>query len=129
MLEFVIVKAENVFALKDILDMLVKEVRFTCIFWWLLNVHKRRHIAACPGNCNGRGTCYSLRELSTLNGPDYDNAVVHYGDGIGTEYVNWDADSITMCVCDANFFGPDCSLCKFLFTHLGRFLFMDLFSF
>jgi hypothetical protein len=45
-----------------------------------------------------------------FDGPDYDNAVQFAGDGIGLEYTNWDKNSITICNCDASYFGPDCSL-------------------
>ncbi len=71
-------------------------------------------LGACPNNCYGHGTCTSLKDASLLFGPDYDNSLDFLGDGIGAQYLNWDAESISMCECDANFFGPDCSLSKFL---------------
>ncbi len=66
----------------------------------------------CPNACSGRGRCASLRDISVYRGPDYDTAVSTAGDGLGTEYKNWDKDSIQMCDCDYGFFGPDCSLSK-----------------
>ena len=45
--------------------------------------------------CGGRGVCTSM----------YDYAVEGK-----TEYTVWDADIIYGCVCDAPYFGPDCSL-------------------
>ena len=48
--------------------------------------------------------------MSIFDGPDYDNSVALAGDGKGEPYINWDKDSVTVCQCDASFFGPDCSL-------------------
>jgi hypothetical protein len=53
--------------------------------------------------------CMTIADMSLFEGPDYNNAVTFAGDGKGIEYTNWDANSIVMCNCDANYFGADCS--------------------
>jgi hypothetical protein len=65
---------------------------------------------SCPNDCSGHGSCITLRDLSIFSGPDYDNTVAGSGDGLGTEYQNWDGNSITICDCDSSYFGSDCSL-------------------
>jgi len=84
----------------------------------------------CPNDCSGHGQCYTLREIAA--GPNV--AVTHPADstrevgrnfkvldyqfgfyktsGVSDkfEYNLWDADKNQACVCDAGFFGPDCSL-------------------
>ena len=45
---------------------------------------------ACPGDCNGHGTCQTLRRAAPA-------------------YVGWDADRVQGCVCDAGWHGADCS--------------------
>ncbi len=66
----------------------------------------------CPNNCNGHGTCVSIADMSYFYGADYVQTAgtAAIGDGVGIVYTNWDKDSITMCECDASFFGADCSL-------------------
>jgi hypothetical protein len=52
----------------------------------------------------------SIRDTSLHKGKDYDTSLVGYGDGLGTDYTNWEANKLFMCSCDTGFFGPDCSL-------------------
>ncbi len=83
----------------------------------------------CPNDCSGHGQCYTLREIAA--GP---NVPVSHPAGaqnvgrnfkvldyqFGTyktsgvshafEYNLWDADKNQACVCDAGYFGPDCSM-------------------
>jgi len=50
----------------------------------------------CPNDCNGRGICYTQKQLA---------------DEAGTQYETpWDAMKHVGCVCDLGFRGPDCSL-------------------
>ena len=67
--------------------------------------------SVCPNDCSGHGSCMSIADVSYFYGADYkwgDFSLA--GDSRGPVYTNWDKDSITMCVCDASFFGADCSL-------------------
>eukprot|EP00606_Chrysophyceae_sp_TOSAG23-5_P001573 GSChrysophyteH2.ASY1.ANO1.1362.1 assembled CDS len=65
----------------------------------------------CPNDCNGHGTCVSIADMSYYYGADYiQDGTAASGDGVGIVYTNWDKDSITMCECDASYFGADCSL-------------------
>ena len=70
------------------------------------------YIDICPNKCTGHGSCTTLKDMSLLYGPDYDNTLVNGGDGIGTEYSNWDSESVMLCNCDSGFSGPDCSMSK-----------------
>ena len=63
----------------------------------------------CPNDCSGNGICQTIRDIGLYEGADYDTATGTGGDGLGPAYANWDSDSVTMCNCDAGFFGPDCS--------------------
>ena len=67
-------------------------------------------IALCPSDCSAHGTCVTMADMSVLKGPDYLAGVQLSGDGLGIRYENWDAASVTLCDCDAGFFGADCSL-------------------
>ena len=50
----------------------------------------------CPNDCNGRGICYTQKQLAAE---------------AGTEYATpWDAMKHVGCVCDLGYRGPDCSL-------------------
>jgi len=61
--------------------------------------------ASCPsgenGMCSGHGTCQSIKDIAKL-----DNNNI---------YELWDEHSTMGCVCDAGYYGPDCSLreCKY----------------
>jgi hypothetical protein len=58
----------------------------------------------CPNNCNGAGTCMSLRKYSEK----HRNALTE-----SFAYTDvWDAEMIFGCVCDPGFTGHDCSLRK-----------------
>ncbi|GMH52097.1 hypothetical protein TrRE_jg12444, partial [Triparma retinervis] len=63
---------------------------------------------ACPKDCNGRGTCQTVRNAGFTYGRDL-SVAYSSGDGKGPQYNNWDHSSTTMCVCDIGFTGPDCS--------------------
>lgn len=57
----------------------------------------------CPSDCNGHGVCMSLADA----GPAFNNRNLVYD----TTYDNvWDHDMIFGCVCDAPYYGYDCSL-------------------
>lgn len=49
---------------------------------------------ACPNDCSGHGVCRLLGEVKTA---------------VPYPVTAWDADHIQACVCDAGFFGTDCS--------------------
>jgi hypothetical protein len=55
-----------------------------------------------------------MRDASIYFGYDYDNSLASVGDGVGLEYNNWDADMVSVCRCEYPYFGPDCSLGKFI---------------
>eukprot|EP00644_Phytophthora_capsici_P009685 jgi/Phyca11/118042/e_gw1.35.427.1 len=61
----------------------------------------------CPSDCSGHGLCYSSATLSLQYGPDSLPSVA--GDGIGPVYSNWEKDSVSSCLCDMGYTGPDCS--------------------
>ena len=50
----------------------------------------------CPNDCNGRGICYTQKQLAAEAGKIYATP--------------WDAMKHVGCVCDLGFRGPDCSL-------------------
>jgi hypothetical protein len=64
--------------------------------------------STCPNDCSGNGICMTIQDLGKMYGLDYLQPG-RGGDGVGPEYSNWDRSSITVCNCDAGFFGPDCS--------------------
>ncbi|KAG5188328.1 hypothetical protein JKP88DRAFT_177974 [Tribonema minus] len=51
----------------------------------------------CPNDCSSHGVCMTMAD------------VVRYYGALGSTYDNWDKDSTTMCVCDAGYFGSDCT--------------------
>ncbi|KAL7686111.1 putative EGF-like domain-containing protein [Plasmopara halstedii] len=61
----------------------------------------------CPSNCSGHGMCYSSAILALRYGPDSLPNVA--GDGVGPVYSNWEKDSVSSCMCDMGYTGPDCS--------------------
>lgn len=70
----------------------------------------------CPGECSGHGDCRTMADVSKYEGIE-DSTFDSYsnnGFGIGTLYSNWDASSVSLCDCDRGYFGPDCSLSKWL---------------
>ena len=50
----------------------------------------------CPNDCNGRGICYTQKQLAAEAGKVYSTP--------------WDSMKHVGCVCDLGFRGPDCSL-------------------
>jgi len=50
----------------------------------------------CPNDCNGRGICYTAKQLAVEASATYDTP--------------WDAMKHVGCVCDLGYRGPDCSL-------------------
>ena len=48
----------------------------------------------------------TIRDLSVYDGLDYDSTVSGAGDGVGSEYVYWDKQSLMMCNCDNGYTGP-----------------------
>lgn len=50
----------------------------------------------CPNDCNGRGVCYTLKQIA-------DEASATYS-------APWDALKHVGCICDKGYRGPDCSL-------------------
>ena len=67
-------------------------------------------IDTCPNDCSGHGTCITISDAATLDGPPYIPTSGHSGDGVGIPYTNWDKGSVVMCSCDSGYFGADCSL-------------------
>ena len=58
----------------------------------------------CPNDCNRRGMCLALKEISLYYGPDYDTSrstttPENEGDGLPIEYSKWDNSSQVMCAC------------------------------
>jgi hypothetical protein len=62
--------------------------------------------SSCPNNCNGRGQCLSMLEVSKTDG------VPTGSDAVGPIYANWEASKQYMCKCDLGFTGFDCSQSK-----------------
>lgn len=50
----------------------------------------------CPSDCNGRGICYTLKQIATEANAVYSTP--------------WDATKHVGCICDKGYRGPDCSL-------------------
>jgi hypothetical protein len=68
----------------------------------------------CPADCSGHGRCRTVREIAAgaLNGRRTESvAGLHKFEGVTTPfaYNRWDADMSQSCVCDAGWFGHDCS--------------------
>ena len=64
---------------------------------------------SCPNDCFGRGVCLSMREAALRTNVNNGSSVVLTR---SVTYSQWDADKIHGCVCDAGFYGYDCSLKK-----------------
>ncbi|KAF1792292.1 EGF-like, conserved site [Phytophthora cactorum] len=63
---------------------------------------KTANVAHAMVECSNRGVCdYSKY------GPDSLPSVA--GDGVGPVYSNWEKDSMSSCMCDMGYTGPDCS--------------------
>lgn len=56
----------------------------------------------CPNKCSDAGVCFTQKQLAAEAGRTYATP--------------WDAQKQVGCVCDLGRRGPDCSLCKFLFS-------------
>lgn len=61
-----------------------------------------------------------MHEASLFEGLDYDSSASNSGStgdglGVGDVYSYWDKDSISLCVCDTGYFGPDCSFGMFIY--------------
>ena len=108
MLAYVIAPQAHAAASLDSLEMRVREVIYPLIFLDLL-FSALPFTGECPNNCNGKGLCLSLRDVSVFKGRDYDSTLHSSGDGIGPIYSNWERKSLSTCYCDPGFFGPDCS--------------------
>jgi len=50
----------------------------------------------CPNDCNGRGVCYTEKQIAAEAGATYAKP--------------WDATKHVGCICDSGYRGPDCSL-------------------
>ncbi len=51
-----------------------------------------------------------MGDMALLLGPDYNPYVQpNGGDGSGVAYPFWDKSSVSLCHCDDNYFGADCS--------------------
>ncbi|KAG6964096.1 hypothetical protein JG687_00006178 [Phytophthora cactorum] len=85
---------------------------------------KTANVAHAMVECSNRGVCdYSKGECTCFNGytgaacqrpilalqygPDSLPSVA--GDGVGPVYSNWEKDSMSSCMCDMGYTGPDCS--------------------
>jgi len=77
--------------------------------------------STCPNDCNGHGTCQSIKQFADDYSHDADDgqfavqfanpAAASDGNFIGAKYdVAWDARYNYGCKCDNGFRGPDCSL-------------------
>jgi hypothetical protein len=75
----------------------------------------------CPNDCSGHGKCRLVSDLeeATQSQTTPHNAVVGAINGLTEQlvstpgadfpYTKWDGDKIQACVCDGEFYGPDCS--------------------
>ncbi|OWY96804.1 hypothetical protein PHMEG_00032835 [Phytophthora megakarya] len=77
---------------------------------------KTTNVAHALAECSNRGLCdYSKEQpandssatLALQYGPDSLPGVG--GDGVGPIYSNWEKDSMSNCMCDMGYTGPDCS--------------------
>ena len=82
-------------------------------------------VGTCPDDCSGHGTCIDLSDVSYVRSgglSDYEYTTTVYSNSTDLSvilpntdyyqqpYVNWDAYSVFMCICDNGFFGPNCGL-------------------
>jgi EGF-like domain len=61
---------------------------------------------ACPKDCSGQGTCATMRQAADF----YGYRSTPTTSTLPLPYSNWEADAVTMCICDWGFTGPDCSM-------------------
>jgi len=72
--------------------------------------------SVCPNDCSGHGKCRLVSELPQATSAQSFSSLTalasdHIRDpGSAYPYAGWDGDKIQACVCDGEFFGPDCSL-------------------
>lgn len=63
----------------------------------------------CPNSCSGNGVCQTQKQIAR----DHVLAKASFYDSSLAQNImydnSWDADKIRGCICDAGFFGPDCS--------------------
>jgi hypothetical protein len=70
------------------------------------------NVMKCPGDtieCNGFGTCATMKELATLTRINGVNAGLTYGSR-PNDPPTWDAERIKGCYCNVGYEGYDCSL-------------------
>lgn len=96
---------------------------FSLLFSLFFSFFSSFFLVACPNNCNGRGQCLTMNELSLVSTMDGETDAV-YGEDKDKA---WDYGTIQACLCDSSwevgyqsgqyqlpeYFGPDCSLSKF----------------
>lgn len=61
--------------------------------------HPHTPVASCENNCNGHGTCLTINHI-------YD----FYTVAASGSYSTWDANHVTMCVCEEGYTGASCEM-------------------
>lgn len=66
----------------------------------------------CPNDCSGHGRCMYLNELpvGSVYTDGYDEDVDVRARTLGNSMKYWDSEKTRGCVCDATYYGVDCSL-------------------